>query len=419
MNSKFSKYLFYYLIFLFICSCAYLAQKHNVGNDSTISEWLINYEGGFTKRGIIGQINIYLANLFNIELRKSILFFQIALIGVYFILLFRFIESLRINKILLLSIFTPIFIIYPLAEVEVLARKEVFLFCIFIIYLNLNSFFSQNVFKIIFLSLAILIYEPVIFYFLFFIGADVIKNNFNKLNKKILLSLLSYSPATFIALYIAFNPLNAIEHQMMSDYLKNNFNEICYMSCALLQTKSSIYDQFQGNFSHYSIEVFVRYFLIILIGFGPLLLLLKHSYILNKQLIFFKFFNNLLIPFLLFYIPVIFFFAMGSDWGRWVNISYVFGILLYLFLYKKNFIKIDDRIFNHKIISPLKNKKFFIVFFIIFCFGWNQKTAMTGDIATNPLWKVPYNASKIIFGFSSFRILQDSPISIWHKKYIE
>ena len=117
MNSKFSKYLFYYLIFLFICSCAYLAQKHNVGNDSTISEWLINYEGGFTKRGIIGQINIYLANLFNIELRKSILFFQIALIGVYFILLFRFIGNLRINKILLLSIFTPIFIIYPLAEV--------------------------------------------------------------------------------------------------------------------------------------------------------------------------------------------------------------------------------------------------------------------------------------------------------------
>jgi len=417
MNSKFSKYLFYYLIFLFICSCVYLAQKHNVGNDSTISEWLINYEGGFTKRGIIGQINIYLANLFNIELRKSILFFQIVLIGVYFILLFRFVRSLRINKILLLSIFTPIFIIYPLAEVEVLARKEVFLFCIFIIYLNLNSFFSQNVFKIIFLSLAILIHESVIFYFLFFIGVDVIKNSFNKFNRKILLSLFSYSPATFVALYIALNPLNAIEHQMMSDYLKNNFNEVCYMSCALLKTKSSIHDQFLGN--NYSVEVFVRYFLIILIGFGPLLLLLKHSYILNKQLIFFKFFNNLLTPFLLFYIPVFFFFAMGSDWGRYVNISYVFGILLYLFLYKENFIKIDDQIFNRKIISPLKNKKIFIIFFIIFCFGWNPKTAMTGDIATNPLWKVPYNASKIIFGFSSFRILQDSPISIWHKKYIE
>jgi hypothetical protein len=44
---------------------------------------------------------------------------------------------------------------------------------------------------------------------------------------------------------------------------------------------------------------------------------------------------------------------------------------------------------------------------------------MTGDIATNPLWKIPYNASKRLFGFDSFRILQDSPISIWHKKFIE
>ena len=44
---------------------------------------------------------------------------------------------------------------------------------------------------------------------------------------------------------------------------------------------------------------------------------------------------------------------------------------------------------------------------------------MTGDVATNPLWKIPYNASKILFGFENFRILQESPISKWHKKYLE
>ena len=37
----------------------FLEIKHDVGNDSTISEWLINYSGGFTKRGIIGQISIF------------------------------------------------------------------------------------------------------------------------------------------------------------------------------------------------------------------------------------------------------------------------------------------------------------------------------------------------------------------------
>ena len=40
---------------------------------------------------------------------------------------------------------------------------------------------------------------------------------------------------------------------------------------------------------------------------------------------------------------------------------------------------------------------------------------MTGDVASNPLWKIPYNAKKIIFGFKNFRILQETPISKWHK----
>jgi hypothetical protein len=47
-----------------------------------------------------------------------------------------------------------------------------------------------------------------------------------------------------------------------------------------------------------------------------------------------------------------------------------------------------------------------------------KKTIMTRDIVTNTLWKVPYDVSKHIFGFGSFRILQDSPLSIWHKKFI-
>jgi len=119
------------------------------------------------------------------------------------------------------------------------------------------------------------------------------------------------------------------------------------------------------------------------------------------------------------YIPVLLLFGMGFDWGRWVNISYVFVIVMYVYLLKEELITIDKEIYDTKIYNILKKKMFFIFVFIIFCFGWNPKTVITGDIATNPLWKVPYNASKIIFGFNSYRILQDSPISNWHKKYIE
>ena len=61
----------------------------------------------------------------------------------------------------------------------------------------------------------------------------------------------------------------------------------------------------------------------------------------------------------------------------------------------------------------------FILLFYLFAFSWNPKTLISGDIATNSLYKIIYNSSKIIFGFSGFRILQDNPIIQFHKKFIE
>ena len=87
MNILNKKQFSIYLIILFIFSVFYLYQKHLVGNDSTISEWLINYEGGFTKRGLIGQIAIYLSYLIDIKLRLSILIFQTTIIAIYYLLL--------------------------------------------------------------------------------------------------------------------------------------------------------------------------------------------------------------------------------------------------------------------------------------------------------------------------------------------
>ena len=61
INTK--NYFLIYLLILFSFSFFFLYHKHLVGNDSTISEWMINYTGGFTKRGIIGQICIFLQKI--------------------------------------------------------------------------------------------------------------------------------------------------------------------------------------------------------------------------------------------------------------------------------------------------------------------------------------------------------------------
>ena len=404
------KYFKLYISILFVFSVFYLHGKYNVGNDSTVSEWLINYEGGFTKRGLIGQITISISEFFNFSLRQSILFFQIFSIGIYYLLLINFFKSVKFNKIILLSIFTPIFLLYPVSEIEVLGRKEIIIFSFYLTYLTLQNFKQKNYFRIFLLPLLMLIWEPVVFFFIFWLIVDYIEGVFDKNYKSLIKYLFSFIPAILIGIYIVLNPISEIDHKNMAIFLKENFNENCYMSCALLLSKSSIYDQFQANFNLFNFQIFLRYFLIILIGFGPLFILIKFSQ--------FRKLNNKMFLFLI-APPIFVLFMMMSDWGRIVNIFYTFSIISFLSLYKKKLVLINNEISRNFFVKILNKKNIYVFFFIIFCFGWNPKTSLTGDIGTNPLWKIPYNASKRILGFNSFRLFQDNTLMEWHRKYIE
>ena len=396
MKKNINFYIFIYLVILFLFSVFFLYQKHDVGNDSTISEWLINYEGGFTKRGLIGQLSIYLSNLFAIKLRDTIFILQTLMLGTYFFLIYHFLKNILYNKIFVFAIFTPIFILYPLAEIEVLARKEIFVFIYFLIYtfIPIEEKKYKFYYKFFLFPVAILIWEPIIFFILFFFFLDLIENNIKKINKLFFFQIISYLPAILLALYIALNPISEESHNLMRSSLMENFNENCYMSCELLKTKSSIYQQFQGNFDKYSIEIFVRYILIIIIGFGPLFILLFNSKLKNK-IFFLDKFNNLLFPYLILLSPVIFLFAMGYDWGRWVNISYVISIISFIYIYKYNLITLSEEFLDNKLLKNI-NKNIFIFIVIIYCFGWNPKTAITGDVASFPGYRIPYKTLKII-----------------------
>ena len=396
MKKNINFYIFIYLSILFLFSIFFLYQKHDVANDSTISEWLINYEGGFTKRGLIGQLSIYLSNFFLIKLRDSIFILQALLIGTYFLLIYYFLKNIFYNKIFIFAIFTPIFILYPIAEIEVLARKEIFIFIYLLTYtfIPIKKKISKFYYKLFLFPITILIWEPVIFFILFFFFLDLIENNIKKINKLFFLHITSYLPSIFLALYIALNPIALENHNIMTNSLMQNFNESCYMSCELLKTKSSIYQQFQGNFDKYSIEIFIRYILIIAIGFGPLFILLYNSKLKNS-VFFINKFNNLLSVYLILLSPVILLFAMGYDWGRWVNISYVISIITFIYIYKCNFITLSEKFLKNKLIKYL-NKKIFIFIFIIYCFGWNPKTVITGDVASFPGYRIPYKVLKIV-----------------------
>lgn len=398
-NFKINKYYLVYTIILSIFVIFFLTTKHNVGNDSSISEWLINYQGGFTRRGLGGELAIFISKNFNFELRVSILILQIFFHISYLILLFFLIKNMSLNYAQIFAIFTPIFIIYPLAEIEVLGRKEMILFLVFLISIFLSNPKLQpkylNLFCLISLPILCLLWEQVVLYFPYFAVLIIFRNKLKDIKRVFYLNFIIFAPSIIVFLIIWFNPLSIDGKEVMCEFLENNFSEKCYMSANLL-IKNTIYFSTievvhsNANFSHY-----LRYILIFLIGFMPLnLLILKNKFLYKKN--FLSKNLNLYSLFFALYFPAILLFIFGYDWGRWINITYTFSILLYLFLLKDTHITNNVPI-NKKAIKILEKRKIFLVFaFILFAFGWSPKTAITGDISSFPGYRIPIKFFKLI-----------------------
>ena len=74
MQNKYLSYFKIYLISVLTFAIIWLYLKHSVGNDSTISEWIINYQGGFVRRGLPGELLFHIASLLEIKLDCNIIF---------------------------------------------------------------------------------------------------------------------------------------------------------------------------------------------------------------------------------------------------------------------------------------------------------------------------------------------------------
>ena len=97
MNSKERKYFLLYLLFLFIFGSIFLFNKHTVDNNWTMSEWLINYQGGFTRRGFLGNLAFELATFFNLKIRFVIFLLQTIFYSFFLIVIYNFLKDVKIN----------------------------------------------------------------------------------------------------------------------------------------------------------------------------------------------------------------------------------------------------------------------------------------------------------------------------------
>ena len=399
LKKNWSNYFQIYVFALIFFGIFFLYSKHDVGNDSSLSDWLINYEGGFVRRGLIGELITNFSSILSLKLRDSILIFQLVFFLSYYFLIILFCKNLVQNRLVILAIFSPIFILYPVAEIEALGRKELIIFTIFLSYLffDIKNFKVQLTYKLLLLPISILTWEPVIFFFSFIFLIDLFVFQIKNFDKKFFFILLSYSVSIFLVMLIYLNPFPVENYNVMKNFLKIEFGEACYMSCGFVgqQSANSFSELYKMFYEKFKFSYALRYLLIVIVGFLPLYFLYNYSKVKSKKKLFIvSKFENLFFPFLLAFLPSTVLYLMMYDWARVVHISYTFSILTFLYLIKKNFIEFSFKKIRINFISKL-SKKFFILIFLVFSFSWNPKVVMPDDVASKPVYAIPYKFYKL------------------------
>ena len=392
LEKKFKSLIKLYILFLTIVSIFYLSALNQVATYNAMAEWVVNYQGGFVRRGLSGEMLYQINNLIDIPLRYLVFYFEIVLIFVFLLLTYKFLYEIKLNALLIFIFFSPIFLIYPVAENEVLGRKEYLFFSIYLVYLNLLISNNKKIYLFLIFSLPImnLVWDGIIFYLFFFLFAFLYKKNLNK--KELVLFLLSIIPY-IVSLYFV---INAKSNPLGFEQMCQSLNEDCFGAMFALD-KSLIWNINYGITRFENIYL-LRYFFVIIICFSPILLF---SFYENKKLIIenlsiskFKFLMYLISIF-----SILIFMLIGFDWGRWINIGYVMSVFTLFFFIKNKNIDFEQNVFFKKVNAiSINYPTLFYFFFFTYILSWNMKATMTGDIGSIPYYRIFVKIIKLFAG---------------------
>ena len=388
-NINFNNFFFYYLVLICFCSIFFMSKTYQLNVNNSMAEWLINYQGGFGRRGLLGELFTQLSLIFDYPIRKIILYFLYVIFISYYLLIYLFFRNIKTNYIIIISLLSPLFILSPLAELEALGRKDILIPLFFLFYCNLYNrlnLFGLSLILLLFYTILLLTHEVSIFYLPFFYLLLTFK--IEKLTIYKIITLIFVALIFFFIIYILSNSAHSPEAiKIMCERMKNILNDKCGMGAYVLNRslKHNIAELGGLNSIH-----LIRNFFIFILGYSALIILIQSSkFNKSKNNILNKFFNLKLLIFLTFLITLIPF-TIAVDWGRWFNLSYTMLILFYFFCIKneKIFLNENSKIINYLTKRFFKNKTNFFIIVFILCFTWNPKAVYHEDIGSIPIYRM-------------------------------
>ena len=370
-NSFLLKSIFIFLLTTLIVYSILIFDETINLNKYSYNELFINYEFGFIRRGLLGQIFILLDNYFNINPK---LFFTCILSALYIlqILLFFLIfnKIFYSNYIAIIILLSPVFLLFSIYDPNIFFVKDIFVKISILIHAYLSNLCMidknynkyQGLLKYFIIPLLIivtLIHE----YQIFFIGAHILISLGFARNKQNVFSIFKiYSPLIIIFILLIFFIGNENQYYLMNEYL-NKFNVTLHP-----QLKGGIYTAIGGfykwHFHYFTYIEFIELFLSIILGL--IIFYVLFEILLNKNVIVFN--SPYQKKTLIYFIPSLIIFVLAHiDHGRNIALISVNLIVFYSTL-KLNMTKLKE--FTNKKKKNILQVFFFLTFLFFYIFMW-------------------------------------------------
>lgn len=373
-------------LFLFAIILQFYRSLNWSGDTWQISEWLINYQGGFIRRGLPGEIIFWIYKNTNIQANTIAIFIS----GIFF--LFLIILFLRINnrRIPLVLIFSSLLLGSPAYESFIIRKDVLGLVLLFLCLLFLKEE-NKYKYKIIGVniigSIAILSHEVFFFYgFPAIILIHYISRSSN-IFKSIGIFLPILCAFIICSLFKGDYESAHIINESLSKVWRNIGDGNCcqHPSAAIDALQWSTEKSIQmclNTFTNFSRGIYTPVAWILTIYFCFIYLL---KFIPSK-----KYFNNtennerdksmlfFLLSIQLFFISPLFF--LGVDYGRWIFLWTASSTLIYLvgcklhsssILANKLLMRINLQELASRLYFPWEPKQWHLLFFGIPSGGWS------------------------------------------------
>lgn len=383
MNSKTSskmykkKYLIKtFFILLSIISIIRLNDNSTNLDAWQYGEWLINYQFGFVRRGLIGEI-IYSFSLFfgnNIKVSFMVIVSSVSLFFYY--LNYILIKDIKLNKITLLIIFSPLFYFFFLIISKVGIKKEILLYIFYILFLlniSKNNFSLKKTWKfIIFFQFILLIHEGMYFYLPYIIIPLIISTDKKEI-KILLLQTATLFIASSLTMMLLYLNKGSADHVIE---ICNSLGQYAPMKCNWWGPIYALGHELQIGpsgktnlffYIHNDVQAYIGFIVYILYGFVPIILFLKYFEFTKKM-------NFIIKEFLILFLCLAFLFSLPlfhftEDWSRWFSIHFHLIAFLYFFMLRKKLIncKINIKLDKLKfLLIATKNKAIFIILLFLY-----------------------------------------------------